>query len=110
MSQVESILQQLVKRHGARATLGEMLAVYAGMALFCKQERVTVSEIAEATGLPKQNVSRWVTKRLGVSIGLVVNDDDQRVHDVIMLDRERGQENIENLAGILETAEPRLEP
>ncbi len=95
----------LVKRHGSRMTLGEMLAVYAGMTRLCKKERVTVGEIAEATGLPKQNISRWVRKRLGDSIGPIANEDDQRMRELVMLDRERGQENIERLAEILEIAE-----
>ena len=88
------MLQLLVKRHGARMTLGERLAVYAGMSRLCKQDRVTLAEIAEATGLPKQNISRWAQKRIGSSVGLIVNEDDQRVRDLVMLDRERGQENI----------------
>ncbi len=105
LTQLETILQLLVKRHGARTTLGEMLAVYASMTRLCKRDRVTIREIAEATGLPKQNISRWAQKRLGDSIGLIVNEDDQRVRDVVMLDRERGQENIESLAEILESVE-----
>ncbi|MCZ6640124.1 MAG: hypothetical protein O7F71_00990 [Gammaproteobacteria bacterium] len=105
LNRLESILQLLVKRHGARMTLGEMLAVYAGMSRLCTQDRVTLAEIADATGLPKQNISRWAQKRIGNSVGLVVNEDDQRVRDLVMLDRERGQENIERLASILETKE-----
>ncbi len=103
--QLESILQVLVKRHGSRMTLGEMLAVYAAMTRLCKKDKVTVAEIAQATGLPKQNISRWVRKRLGDSIGRIANEDDQRVHELVMLDRERGQENLERLAEILEMAE-----
>ena len=105
LTRLESMLQLLVKRHGARMTLGEMLAVYAGMSRLCKQDRVTLAEIAEATGLPKQNISRWAQKRIGSSVGLIVNEDDQRVRDLVMLDRERGQENIERLAQILGTME-----
>lgn len=100
---LESILRQLVDRHGARTTAGEMLAIYASMARLCKQDRVTIGEIAEATGLSKQNLSRWAQKRIGDSIYLKINEDDQRMHDVAMLDRERGQESIERIAEILGT-------
>jgi DNA-binding transcriptional ArsR family regulator len=103
LTMVESILRQLVDRHGARTTAGEMLAIYASMARLCKQDRVTIGEIAEATGLSKQNVSRWAQKRIGDSIYLKINEDDQRMHDVAMLDRERGQESIERIAEILGT-------
>lgn len=103
LSQLEQVLRALVDRHGARMTLGEMLAITASMARWCKQDQVTIGEIAEATGLPKQNVSRWARKRIGDSISLKINDDDQRMHDVVILDRQRGQEHIERLAKLLRT-------
>jgi DNA-binding transcriptional ArsR family regulator len=98
---VTELLKVLAERHGPRSSLGEMLAIYAGMAHMVKKDKVTISELAEATGLPKQNISRWVQKRVGESIGLRVNEDDQRVNDLVMLDRNRGQENIERLAKTL---------
>lgn len=101
---LESLLRHLVDHHGARMTLGEMLAIYATMARLCKQDRVTNGEIADATGLPKQNISRWAQKRIGDSIYLKINEDDQRMHDVAMLDRERGQESIERIAELLGTS------
>ena len=101
--ELEKVLRLLVDRHGARMTLGEMLAIAASMARFCKQDQVTIAEISEATGLPKQNLSRWARKRVGDSIALKVNEDDQRVHDVVMTDMFRGQENIERLARIFGT-------
>ncbi len=103
---MERILRLLVDRHGARTTLGEMLAVYSAMARLCQKDRVSIAEIAEATGLPKQNLSRWARKRIGESISLRINEDDQRVHDVVMMDAFRGQENIERLAEILKTDHP----
>jgi IS5 family transposase len=105
LTRLEALLHLLVDRHGARMTLGEMLAITAAMALFCKQDRVTIGQIAEATGIPKQNISRWATKRIGDSIFLKINEEDQRMHDVAMLDRERGQAHIEQMAelfGILQ--------
>jgi IS5 family transposase len=105
LTQLEALLYLLVERHGTRMTLGEMLAITAAMKLFCKQDQVTIGQIAEATGIPKQNISRWARKRIGDSIVLKINDEDQRMHDVAMLDRERGQANIEQMAelfGILQ--------
>lgn len=98
LTQLEALLYLLVERHGARMTLGEMLAITAAQALFCKQDQVTIGQIAEATGIPKQNISRWARKRIGDSIFLKINDEDQRMHDVAMLDRERGQAHIELMA------------
>ena len=103
LRQLEQILRLLVDRHGARMTLGEMLAITVSMARLCKQDQVTIGEIADATGLPKQNLSRWARKRIGDSISLKINDEDQRMHDVMMLEQDRGQENIEKLARLLNT-------
>jgi len=103
LTELEKVLRLLIDRHGARMTLGEMLAITAGMARLCRQDQVTIAEISEATGLPKQNLSRWARKRVGDSISLKVNEDDQRVQDVVMKDALRGQENIERLARIFGT-------
>jgi predicted transcriptional regulator len=103
LSELEKVLRLLVDHHGARMTLGEMLAITAGMARLCRKSQVTIAEIAEATGLPKQNLSRWARKRVGDSIALKVNENDQRVQDLVMTDAFRGQENIERLAGIFGT-------
>jgi len=100
---LEDILRLLVDRHGARMTLGEMLAITVSMGRLCKQDRVTVAEIADATGLSKQNISRWAQKRIGDSIFLKINEEDQRMHDVVMLDRKRGQEHLELMAHVLGT-------
>ena len=103
LARLEAILHLLVEHHGARMTLGELLAVTAAMSRLCKQDQVTIGEIADATGIPKQNISRWARKRIGDSIFLRVNEEDQRMHDVAMFDRERGKEHIEELAKLLGT-------
>jgi len=101
LTRLEAILRQLVAHYGARMTLGELLAVTAAMVRLSKQERVTIAEIAEATGLSKQNLSRWARKRIGVSIMLRVNEEDRRERDLIVIDQNRGSENIEQLARIM---------
>ena len=108
LARLEAILHLLVEHHGARMTLGELLAVTAAMSRLCKQDQVTIGEIADATGIPKQNISRWARKRIGDSIFLRVNEEDQRMHDVAMFDRERGKEHIEELAKLLGTNKLKL--
>ncbi len=93
----------LVGRYGARMTLGELWTITTALRKLCKKEWVTVAEIAEATGLPKQNISRWMQKRLGDSIHLRTNDDDQRMKDIGLEDPMRGQQFIEELAATLES-------
>ena len=101
LSRLEAALQLLVTRYGPRATLGEVFAITAGMARLCHSDRVTVAEIADATGLRKQNISRWAQKRLGRSIEIRPNEDDARIKEIVLLDPNRGQEYIEELARTL---------
>ena len=98
---MEELLMAWVERYGRRRTLGEMLAITAALKRLCDQDRVTVAEIAEATGLPKQSLSRWAQKRVGNSIALRINEDDQRVHDVVLLDKNVASEPIRRFARIL---------
>ncbi len=106
LSVIEELLMAWVERYGRRTTLGEMLAVMAGLKRLCLKDRVTVAEIAEATGLPKQSLSRWAQKRVGASIALTVNEDDQRVHDLVLLDANVASEPIRRFAEILKLVEP----
>lgn len=99
---LEEFIGLLVGRYGARMTLGELWTISTALRMLCKKEWVTVAEIAEATGLPKQNISRWMQKRLGDSIRLRTNDDDQRMKDLVLADPMRGQAFIEELAATLE--------
>jgi DNA-binding transcriptional regulator GbsR (MarR family) len=101
LSILEELLMAFVERYGRRTTLGEVLAVMASLKRLCRQDSVTVAEIAEATGLPKQSLSRWAQKRVGSSIVLNVNDEDQRVHDVRLLDKQIASEPIARFARIL---------
>lgn len=104
LTRLEAVLRLLIERHGARMTLGETLAIVVGMARLCKQDRVTLAEMAEATGMSKQNLSRWARKRLGDSILFKLNEEDQRIQDIVMIDAARGQENIERIAVAFERA------
>lgn len=102
---MEELLVVLVERYGRRTTLGEVLAIYAAMHRMCTQKQVTVAEIAEATGLPKQSLSRWAQKRVGDSIVLNINEDDQRVHDVRLVNEEVADETLRKLAAVLRTTD-----
>ncbi len=92
----------LVGRYGARMTVGELWTIVTGLRMLCEKEWVTVAEIAEVTGLPKQNISRWMQKRLGDSINLRTNDEDQRMKDIALADPMRGQQFLEQLAATIE--------
>ena len=101
LSRLEELMTAMVERYGRRTTLGEMLAIVATLKRLCRQDQVTLAELADATGLPKQSLSRWAQKRIGDSILLRINEDDQRMNDVVLMDSERGQRQIEIFARIL---------
>jgi transcriptional regulator with XRE-family HTH domain len=91
----------MVERYGARMTLGESLAIASTMSRLCRVDRVTLAEIADATGLSKQNISRWAQKRMGQSIEVKYNEDDRRIKEIVLIDPRRGQEYVEALAQTL---------
>jgi len=95
------VLHLMVERYGARMTLGEALAVAVTMTRLCRVDRVTLAEIADATGLRKQNLSRWALKRMGQSIELKSNEDDRRIKEIVLIDPDQGQEYVEALARTL---------
>ncbi|MCH8882813.1 MAG: MarR family transcriptional regulator, partial [SAR324 cluster bacterium] len=64
-------------------------------------DRVTLAEIADATGLRKQNLSRWALKRMGQSIELKSNEDDRRIKEIVLIDPGQGQEYVEAVARTL---------
>ena len=101
LSRLEAALQLMVKRYGSRTTLGESLAIATTMSRLCRTDRVTLAEIADATGLSKQNISRWAQKRMGQSIEMKSNEDDRRVKEIVLIDPSRGQEYVEELARTL---------
>ena len=95
------MLHLMVERYGSRTTLGEALAVAVTMTRLCRVDRVTLAEIADATGLRKQNLSRWALKRMGQSIELKSNEDDRRIKEIVLIDPDQGQEYVEALARTL---------
>ena len=101
LSRLEAALQLMVERYGSRMTLGESLAIASTMARVCRVDRVTLAEIADATGLSKQNISRWAQKRMGQSIEVKYNEDDRRIKEIVLIDPRRGQEYVEALAQTL---------
>lgn len=105
LASMEDLMTILVERYGRRTTLGEVLAIYAALHRMCSSDRVTIAEIAEATGLPKQSLSRWAQKRIGDSIVLNINEDDQRVHDVRLVNKTVAAEPLSQLAQVLGTLE-----
>ncbi len=98
LGRLEATLKLMVERYGSRMTLGEALAIASTMGRLCRVDRVTLAEIADATGLSKQNISRWAQKRMGQSIEVTFNEDDRRIKEIVLIDPRRGQEYVDALA------------
>ncbi len=74
---------QQLERFGSRATVGEVFAHLNAELAALQGERITSAELAERSGQPPQNISRWIQK--SESLQLVDHPEDGRakVVDVI---------------------------
>ncbi len=66
----------LIDRFGARLTLGELKAVLVTHLALSTHERITLTDVADASGQPKQSISRWL--RRAPHVYLADNPDDAR--------------------------------
>ena len=102
LKKMEEILKMLVDRHGARMTLGELLTITSSMARLCEQDAVTVAEIADATGLPKQSVSRWARKRIDTRLLVArTRAEDERVTEYALVNRDQAADHLKALGKTL---------
>ncbi|MGD8418777.1 MAG: hypothetical protein PVH91_17060 [Pseudomonadales bacterium] len=58
--QLERLLRILVDRFGAARSLGEVYATTHALRAYREGRSLTLADIAEQTGISKQNLSRWL--------------------------------------------------
>ncbi|MGD8416773.1 MAG: MarR family transcriptional regulator [Pseudomonadales bacterium] len=58
-TQLEQVLKVLVERFGPSRTLGQVYATTYGLRRIREGNPVSLNDIAEVTGVSKQNLSRW---------------------------------------------------
>ncbi|TDJ25071.1 MAG: hypothetical protein E2O54_03525 [Gammaproteobacteria bacterium] len=86
-TQLEEMLKLLVERFGADRSLGEVFATCHALRMAREGRDFSVSDIARATGLPKQNLARWL--KYQVSIGQAntrPSEDDARRQNISITD------------------------
>ena len=101
--QLEELLELLVLRFGADRSLGEVYATCFALRMAREGREFSLSDIAKATGLPKQNLSRWLAYQ--VSIGQAntrVSEDDARRQEIGVTDPVWAFRHLERTAEIFD--------
>ena len=99
--QLEDLLAVLVERFGAEHSLGEIRAVSYGFRMWREGRKFSISDVARATGAPKQNLSRWLQQH--VDAGRVTAHpfpDDDRIQEITITDPESAYRHLEAVAEI----------
>lgn len=100
--ELEELLALLVQRFGSERSLGEVFATCYGLRMAREGRDFSVSDIAKATGLPKQNLSRWLQYQ--VSIGQAntePSEDDARRQEIGITDPVWAYRHLERAAEIM---------
>jgi len=107
---LEDLLAALVTRFGAERTLGEVHATSYALRMSREGSKFSVSDVAKATGVSKQSISRWLQHH--VDTGVVKTqpaEDDARIQEITITDPARAYRHLEPIAKILgcEVGQPR---
>jgi transcriptional regulator with XRE-family HTH domain len=100
--QLEDLLLVLVARFGAGCSLGEVYATSYFFRTLREGRKTSVSDAARATGLSKQNLSRWLQSKIDLGeVYTHLSDDDARIQEIGIVDLEWSYRHLELLAEIL---------
>jgi YD repeat-containing protein len=100
--QLVDLLAVLVERFGSETSLGEVRAISYALRMTREGKKFSVSDVAKATGTPKQTLSRWLQQR--VDTGQVTTqryDDDSRRQEITVTDPVGTTQHLELVAKIL---------
>ena len=102
-NQLMSLLAELVKRFGTGRTLGEVYANSYAIAASREGRTVSIAEISDATGVSKQNLSRWLQRQIEVDhVTVQPNENDARVQEINIPDLDLAGRHLESIADILD--------
>ena len=104
---LEDLLKVLVERFGAGRSLGEVYATTYFLRILQEGRKPSLSEVSAATGISKQNLSRWL--KYQIEIGQAVTsptEDDGRVHQIDITDPDWAYRHLEQVAEILGCSKP----
>ena len=108
--QLDDLLAVLVDRFGSETSLGEVRAISYALRMTREGRKFSVSDVAKATGVSKQSLSRWLQHH--VDTGVVKTqpaEDDARIQEITITDPARAYRHLEPMAKILgcEVGQPR---
>lgn len=111
-TQLEELLKVLVERFGTSRTLGEVYALTYALRTVREGKTLTLSDVAERTGIPKQNLSRWLksqVERERAEIQLA--EDDARRYIITVTNLDGGCRHLPAVAELLNSSmdRPRAE-
>ena len=87
--QLEQLLGVLVERFGAARSLGEVYATTYALRTHREGREVTLADVAATTGIPKQNLSRWLQGHIeSDQVVTRRHDEDGRVQRLTVPDME----------------------
>jgi DNA-binding MarR family transcriptional regulator len=101
-AQLEELLKILIERFGASRTIGEIYALTYAMHLAREGKTLSLSEVAEHTGIPKQNLSRWLKSQVEKERAEIeLAEDDARRYNIKVTRLESGSRHLAAIAKLL---------
>jgi DNA-binding MarR family transcriptional regulator len=99
--QLEDLLAVLVERFGAETSLAEVRAISYSFRMSREGRKFSVSDVAKATGAPKQNLSRWLQHRIDDGrVTTQPSEDDARIQEIAITDPASSYRHLEAVAEI----------
>jgi DNA-binding transcriptional regulator GbsR (MarR family) len=101
-SQLEALLKVLVERFGASRTLGEVYATTNALRAVREGRDFTLAEVADQTGISKQNLSRWL--KIHIETGHAViqpHQEDGRRQSIDVVDLKYACRHLPAIADVL---------
>jgi DNA-binding MarR family transcriptional regulator len=99
--QLEDLLTVLIERFGGARTLSEVYATTYGMRAYREGRTISLKDIAEKTGVSKQNLSRWLQTHVETD-HVVTNpaEDDARIQELTIADEAYAYRHLEPIAKV----------
>ncbi len=97
---LEELVKVLCDRFGRRTTLGEVFAAVIGIRRLSRGDTLCVSDLAELSGEPVSNVSRWL--RQVPHLQMVPDPEDERRKLIQVVDWERAGSHFDALVELLD--------
>ncbi|MGD8829361.1 MAG: hypothetical protein PVF57_02050 [Pseudomonadales bacterium] len=99
--ELEQLLKVLIDRFGANRSLGEVYATTYAFRVAREGRKVSMSEVAEYTGISTKNLSRWAREAVQQRL-LKVRErpDDRRVKDFATVDFARACRHLPAVAAV----------